>query len=98
MWQDPIVEEIHKAREALAAQFQYDVQALGKFFQAQQATEHRMVVTHAPRRVPEAVHGPTPIPDQAEPARAGDSKQRPLRSRCLPRLTRSVAMTSDVKS
>jgi hypothetical protein len=52
MWQDPIVEEIHKIREAMAAQFQYDVQALGKFFQAQQATEHREVVTRAPRRAP----------------------------------------------
>ena len=30
-------------------------------------------------------------------ARAGDGKQRPLRSRCLPRLTRGVDMTSDVK-
>jgi hypothetical protein len=53
MWQDPIVEEIHKIREALAAQFQYDMQALGKFFQAQQVAEHREVVTRAPRRTPE---------------------------------------------
>jgi hypothetical protein len=53
MWQDPIVEEMHKIREALAAQCQYDVQALGKFFQAQQAAEHREVVSRAPRRAPE---------------------------------------------
>ena len=53
MWQNPIVEEIHKTHEAQAAQFQYDVQALGKFFQVQQAAEHREVVTRAPRRVPE---------------------------------------------
>ena len=53
MWQDPIVEEIHKIREALAAQFQYDVRALGKFFQAQQAEECREVVTRPPRRIPE---------------------------------------------
>jgi hypothetical protein len=53
MWQDPIVEEIHRIREALAAQFQYDVQALGKFFQAQQVAEHREVVSRAPRRSPE---------------------------------------------
>ena len=65
MWQDPIVEEIHKIREALAAKFQYDVQALGKFFQAQQAKEHRMVVTRTPRRVSETVQGPTPTSDQA---------------------------------
>ena len=53
MWQDPIVEEIHKIRETLAAKFQYNVQELGKFFQAQQAAEHREIVTRAPRRVPE---------------------------------------------
>ena len=65
MWHDPIVEEIHKVREALAAQFQYDVQALGKFFQAQQAAEHRVVVTRPPRRRPEPVQSPIPAPDQA---------------------------------
>jgi hypothetical protein len=64
MWQDPIVEEIHKVREALAAQFQYDVQALGKFFQAQQAAEHRVVVTRPPRRRPEAAQNPIPATDQ----------------------------------
>jgi hypothetical protein len=58
MWQDPIVEEIHKIREALAAKFQYDVQELGKFFQAQQAAEHREVVTRAPRRAPEVAQTP----------------------------------------
>jgi hypothetical protein len=65
MWQDPIVEEIHKIREVLAAKFRYDVQALGKFFQAQQAAEHRVVVTRAPRRLPEAAQNQTPTPDQA---------------------------------
>ncbi len=65
MWQDPIVEEIHKVREALAAKFQYDVQALGKVFQAQQAAEHRTVVTRPPRRRPEAAQSPIPAPDQA---------------------------------
>jgi hypothetical protein len=65
MWQDPIVEEIHKVREVLAAQFQYDVQALGRFFQARQAAEHRVVVTRPPRRRPEAAQNPIPAPDQA---------------------------------
>ena len=58
MWHDPIVDEIHKIREAQAAKFQYDVQALGKFFQAQQAAEHREVVTRAPRRTPEGAQPP----------------------------------------
>jgi len=65
MWHDPIVEEIHKVREALAAKFQYDVQALGKYFQAQQQAEHREVVTRAPRRVPGTAASPSPTPDQA---------------------------------
>ena len=70
MWHDPIVEEIHKVREALAAQFQYDVQALGKYFQAQQQAEHREVVTRAPRRVPEAAQSPLSTSDQACPGTA----------------------------
>jgi hypothetical protein len=65
MWQDPIVEDIHKIREALAAKFQYNVQELGKFFQAQQAAEHREVMTRAPRRVPEGAQ-PTRV-DRTEP-------------------------------
>ena len=74
MWQDPIVEEIHKVRKALAAQFQYDVRALGKYFQAQQQAEHREVVTRAPRRVPSAAPSPFPAPDQAEQPLAGDAQ------------------------
>lgn len=65
MWQDPIVEEIHNIREALAAKFQYDVRALGKFFQMQQQAEHREVVTRPPRRVLEAAESATPTSDQA---------------------------------
>ena len=64
MWQDPIVEEIHTIREALAAKFQYDVRALGKFFQTQQKEEHREVVTRPPRRVPETAERATPTSDQ----------------------------------
>ena len=65
MWQDPIVEEIHKLREALAAKFRYDVQALGKFFQAQQQAEYRVVVTRAPRRVPATAQSQASTADQA---------------------------------
>ena len=71
MWQDPIVEEIRKVREALAAQCQYYVPALGKYFQAQQQAECRAVVTHAPRRVPSAAPSPLPTPDQAERCASG---------------------------
>ncbi len=74
MWHDPIVKEIHKVREALAATFQYDVQALGKYFQAQQQAEHREVVTRIPRRVPGTAPSPSPTPGQAEPPLAGDAQ------------------------
>jgi len=53
MWQDPIIEEIHKVRKALAAKFQYDAYALGKFFQAQQETEGHAMVTRASKHVAE---------------------------------------------
>jgi hypothetical protein len=56
---------LYPIRKELAAKFLYDVQALGKFFQAQQAIKHRVVVTHAPRRVPDTVQGPTSTSDQA---------------------------------
>jgi hypothetical protein len=51
MWNDPIVEETRKIRAKLAARFNYDVQALGRHYQAQQRKERRAVVTRAPKRI-----------------------------------------------
>ena len=39
MWDDPIVRETRKVRNEIAAQFGYDVQALGEYFKAMRATD-----------------------------------------------------------
>lgn len=37
MWNDPIVEETRKSRDEIAARFNYDVGALGRYYQLQQS-------------------------------------------------------------
>jgi len=49
MWNDPIVEEIRTHSAKLAAQFDYDVYALGKYYQEQQQLQNRPVVSRPPR-------------------------------------------------
>ena len=49
MWSDPIVEETRKIRDEIAARFNYDVEALGRYYQEQQAKENRVVVKRAKR-------------------------------------------------
>lgn len=44
MWNDPIVEETRKIRDALASKFNYDVQELGQYYLSQQKAEDREVV------------------------------------------------------
>ena len=44
MWNDPIVEETRKIRDEIAARFNYDVEALGRYYQSQQAQEGRVIV------------------------------------------------------
>jgi hypothetical protein len=44
MWNDPIVEETRKIRDEIAARFNYDVEALGRYYQEQQAKEGRVAV------------------------------------------------------
>lgn len=50
MWNDPIVEETRKIRDEIAARFNYDVQALGRYYQEQQANENRVVVRRPAKR------------------------------------------------
>lgn len=47
MWNDPIVGETRKIRVEIAARFNYDVEALGRYFQSQQTKENRVVVPRA---------------------------------------------------
>lgn len=53
MWDDPIVEETRRIRDKLAARFDYDVQALGAYYQSRQMAEHRVVVKRSPKRIVE---------------------------------------------
>jgi len=50
MWNDPIVEETRKAGDEIAARFNYDVEALGRYYQSQQTKEHRIVVRRIAKR------------------------------------------------
>lgn len=46
---DPIVDEIHKYREELAAQFNYDVKAIIEYFQSLQKDTKRKVIKAPPK-------------------------------------------------
>jgi hypothetical protein len=50
MWNDPIVEETHRIGDEIAARFNYDVEALGRYFQSQQTKENRVVVRRTAKR------------------------------------------------
>ena len=45
MIDDPIIEELHRIREEIAAKFNYDVHAMFAYWRARQAEEGRKVVS-----------------------------------------------------
>lgn len=49
-WRDPIVEEIRKVREAHAAKFNYDLEAIAADFQSREREGPYRVVSFPPRR------------------------------------------------
>lgn len=49
---DPIVEETRRGGDEIAARFNYDVEALGRYYQSQQSKENRVVVNRAAKRKP----------------------------------------------
>jgi hypothetical protein len=51
MRNDPIVEETRKIRDKIAARFNNDVEALGRYYQSQQSKERRVVVKRSAKRV-----------------------------------------------
>lgn len=63
MWNDPIVEETRKIRDEIAARFNYDVEALGRYYQEQQAKENRVVVKRAAKREPNEAKETTVVRD-----------------------------------
>ena len=50
MWKDPVVEEIRKARDAHAAKFGYDLDAIVKDIQEQERKSGREFVSPPPKR------------------------------------------------
>lgn len=52
MWNDPIVEETRRIRDEIAARFNYDVEALGRYYQSQQTKENRVVVRRPAKKEP----------------------------------------------
>jgi hypothetical protein len=54
MWNDEIVEEVRKARDDYAAQFNYDLEAIFEDIRRQEEKSHREVVSLPPRK-PELV-------------------------------------------
>ena len=51
MWEDPIVEEVRKVREAHAAQFNYDLWAIYRDLKEQERKSGRAFVSYPPRPV-----------------------------------------------
>ena len=52
MWQDPIVMEVRRAREAHAAQFNFDLQAIYRALKEQEEQSQRKKTSFAPKHIP----------------------------------------------
>ena len=50
MFDDAIIEEVRQIRDQLAAQFNYDVKAIGAAIRARQEEKHLSVVSRPPRQ------------------------------------------------
>ena len=50
MWEDPIVAEVRKVREAHAAKFNYDLMAIYRDLKEQEKNSGRTFVSYPPRR------------------------------------------------
>ncbi len=49
---DPIVEEVRAIRDAIAKEFDYDIERLGRALQERQVKSGRPVVRLPPKRIP----------------------------------------------
>jgi len=63
MSEDPILDEIHRVREALAARFDHDLEAIGRYLMDREKQEDRAAVAFPPKRVAETV---PPVPSEDE--------------------------------
>jgi hypothetical protein len=65
MWEDPIVEEIHRYREAHAKKFNYDMWAIYEDIKAkekQYELEGWRLVSSCPAKMPEVEQAPSVLP------------------------------------
>jgi hypothetical protein len=51
MKDDPILAELYRFREELAARFNYDVEALAAYLREEQVKEGRTIVSFSPKRI-----------------------------------------------
>lgn len=47
-WKDPIVEEVREIRDRTAARFDYDVKAIGRYYQQKQRESKRKMTSDPP--------------------------------------------------
>ena len=47
-WKDPIVEEVREIRDRIAARFDYDVKAIGRYYQQKQRESKRKDISYPP--------------------------------------------------
>ena len=66
MWIDPIVEEVRKNREEFAAQFNFDLRAMGKALQEMERASGRQVVSFAPKCGSSGQESGKPFPPASE--------------------------------
>ena len=51
MLEDPIIEELHRVREEIAAEFNYDLSAIVADLRRRQQAENRQVISLPPKRI-----------------------------------------------
>jgi hypothetical protein len=51
MWKDPVVEEVRAIRDAYAARFNYDIEAMCRDLREEEARSGREVVSLPPKRI-----------------------------------------------
>lgn len=51
MWKDPVVEEVRAIRDAYAARFNYDIEAMCRDLREEEARSGREVVALPPKRI-----------------------------------------------
>ena len=74
MWEDPIVAEVHRTREMLAAKFNFDIDAIFADLQKRQAALGERLVS--PRTRAEPAYG---LARQGGAPRTGDNESSPSR-------------------